>query len=383
MAKVLVTESYLADIGNAIRNKNGSTESYTPGQMAEAIINIPTGGGANTEDALLTGTYAGPYSNDRVTALNSSVFANQKYITTISLPAVKSISSSSSFRPFDGSSVTELDLPELTRINNYAFAGATKLVSISAPKLTRLEYGALGPATLKNVNMPNLTYLGDYSFSGSGFTTINLPLVVEMGQRVFENCKSLRTISLPSLTTVESYDADNSSLNGYQFSGCTSLTTADMPLVERISSDMFYNCSALTSVSAPSASFISRYGFYGCTALTKIDSTMFPAITSISRSAFYGCSKLQTVEFNQYVSMSEATVFKNCTSLMTVICRSGCAIGSTTFESTPLRGNGGYVYVPRSNVNTLTYADSSLSVRALEDYTVDGTTTGTLDPNKI
>ena len=43
MAKVLVTESNLASIANAIRGKNGTQNTYKPGQMAEAITNIPTG----------------------------------------------------------------------------------------------------------------------------------------------------------------------------------------------------------------------------------------------------------------------------------------------------------------------------------------------------
>lgn len=45
MSKVLVTESYLEDIADAIRSKNGSSDTYTPGQMAGAIEDIPTGGG--------------------------------------------------------------------------------------------------------------------------------------------------------------------------------------------------------------------------------------------------------------------------------------------------------------------------------------------------
>jgi len=43
MSKVLVTESSLARIAAAIRAKNGSSDTYKPGQMAEAIAEIPTG----------------------------------------------------------------------------------------------------------------------------------------------------------------------------------------------------------------------------------------------------------------------------------------------------------------------------------------------------
>lgn len=47
MAKVLITEANLSDIADAIRTKNGqSSATYTPAQMAPAILAIPTGGGA-------------------------------------------------------------------------------------------------------------------------------------------------------------------------------------------------------------------------------------------------------------------------------------------------------------------------------------------------
>ena len=43
MGQVLVTESNLQNIANAIREKNGSSDTYTPAEMSSAISNIPTG----------------------------------------------------------------------------------------------------------------------------------------------------------------------------------------------------------------------------------------------------------------------------------------------------------------------------------------------------
>ena len=43
MSKVLVTESYLSQIANAIRSKLGGSTQYRPGDMANAIESIPTG----------------------------------------------------------------------------------------------------------------------------------------------------------------------------------------------------------------------------------------------------------------------------------------------------------------------------------------------------
>lgn len=44
MSKVMVNESSLSSIGEAIRGKNGTTNTYKPSEMAAAISNITTGG---------------------------------------------------------------------------------------------------------------------------------------------------------------------------------------------------------------------------------------------------------------------------------------------------------------------------------------------------
>lgn len=44
MSKVLVTEGHLEAIADAIRAKNGSYDTYSPGEMAAAIRAIPTSG---------------------------------------------------------------------------------------------------------------------------------------------------------------------------------------------------------------------------------------------------------------------------------------------------------------------------------------------------
>ena len=54
MGNVLVQESSLQAIANAIRAQNGSQDTYTPAQMAPAIMDIPSGGGS--EAVLITKT---------------------------------------------------------------------------------------------------------------------------------------------------------------------------------------------------------------------------------------------------------------------------------------------------------------------------------------
>lgn len=45
MANVLVERQSLQNIADAIRDKNGSSDTYTPSEMSQAILDIPTGGG--------------------------------------------------------------------------------------------------------------------------------------------------------------------------------------------------------------------------------------------------------------------------------------------------------------------------------------------------
>lgn len=56
MSKVLVTEDYLQDIADAIREKVGDSATYTPAQMGDAIRNIPSGGGGG-DAQVSTGTF--------------------------------------------------------------------------------------------------------------------------------------------------------------------------------------------------------------------------------------------------------------------------------------------------------------------------------------
>ena len=62
MAQVLVTKSYLSDIADAIRGKNGSSDTYNPSEMASAITNLPGGAtvlkrGVLRPDATLVTSY--------------------------------------------------------------------------------------------------------------------------------------------------------------------------------------------------------------------------------------------------------------------------------------------------------------------------------------
>lgn len=51
MANVILNDTHLVNIANAIREKNGSEDTYTPGAMADAIAAIEVGGGEGFKTA--------------------------------------------------------------------------------------------------------------------------------------------------------------------------------------------------------------------------------------------------------------------------------------------------------------------------------------------
>ena len=66
MAKVLISDQYLGDIANAIRNKNGSQNTYTPAQMASAITAISGGSAPNLQNKTIT-----PSANQQIITADS------------------------------------------------------------------------------------------------------------------------------------------------------------------------------------------------------------------------------------------------------------------------------------------------------------------------
>ena len=104
--------------------------------------------------------------------------------------------------------------------------------------------------------------------------------------------------------------------------------------------------------------------------------------------SFARCYALTTIDL-YCLTHAGSNTFHNCHSLQIIILRGDavCYLKDRVFYDTPIASGTGYIYVPRALIedykvatNWSVYADQ---FRALEDYTVDGTTTGELDWDKI
>lgn len=177
------------------------------------------------------------------------------------------------------------------------------------------------------------------------------------------------------------------------FRDCTSITSVSFPNATVIQGGVFRNCTNLTGLNLRSLTTI-REGntFTGVKAsLIFPELTTYPEMNGING---YGGAM---IDLGAKIGNINSYMFSGGSNLVTLVLRKAtiAALSSVNaFNSTKYATNGAggaYVYVPRDLISTYQsatnwatlYAAHSDMFRALEDYTVDGTTTGDFDESKL
>lgn len=230
-----------------------------------------------------------------------------------------------------------------TRMTQLIEGTLTELYDADATKVGR--YALSANKTFTKISLPNAGYIDQYAFnSAEKVTEINLPKAYYLGLYALSSMKSLVNLELPSLKS------------SYQSSirGCTVLKTVKLPVLLETPNYLFSNCEALEVAD-------------------------FGSIISIGGNPFQGNYSLKAIIIR--------TTSQICNNWGTI----GSALyhfdGKVNANYNPNGLKDGYIYVPRALIedykvatNWTVYADQ---FRALEDYTVDGTTTGEMDWDKI
>ena len=175
MSKVLVTESYLTDISNAIRSKNGGSTKYKPSEMAAAIKNIKTQDNTAV-NSIIDRTISGDYTNNEATSVGKYAFTFCFNLKTVTMT-------------------------NATDINSNAFYGCTGLISANFPNVKTVYSSAFNSSGLTSITFNNLVTLGsnsDYSgiFENTPMTSISIPSTIKtIGLYAF-SYSSIKTITV-------------------------------------------------------------------------------------------------------------------------------------------------------------------------------------------
>ena len=195
MANVIINDTNLTNIADAIREKNGTTETYKPNQMAAAILAITTGGGDSgiPEEAFhLTGTFQQRFYNsawdwfielygDRVTTSLVSGLYFCFYASKVkSIPfEINLVGSANMSEAFHFCS----NLEQVPHINLSQFTP----VSWENPNFANMFTECLSVRSLENVfNAEELNFLAEIKVTNA-YSAPNY-------NQVFSTCHSLRKV---------------------------------------------------------------------------------------------------------------------------------------------------------------------------------------------
>ena len=140
-------------------------------------------------------------------------------------------------------------------------------------------------------------------------------------------------VTIPESVTYSGSTYSVTSIGGYAFSECFSLTSVVIPnSVTTIGECAFYRCSSLTSVEIPnSVTSIGAGAFSFCSSLTSVK--IPNSVTSIRSSAFEYCSRLTSVVIPNSVTSIGVWAFAYCYGLTSVeIPNSVTSIGAEAFD---------------------------------------------------
>lgn len=298
-------------------------------------------------------------------------------------------------------SVTEYRDDVVTRIGTNAFNGCTKLQTVDCPSVTyiegnpfancnSIEYVGLdgigaystqlfssASRKLKEIRLSSATHFAASFSRYSALESVIVPKARQVYKNAFQNCSSLKNVDFSAAESV----------GEYAFQNCAKLTECDFPELTTIGQYGFAGCTSLTNINLPKVSNINGLGLAGCSVLTKV---VFPSVTTLGICIFQNCPAIETADFHKPVSFGSA-VFDGCAKFKQLILRGDTLSSlsdSQVLANTPISNKAdGYIYVPRALIDSYkaatNWSNHATQFRALEDYTVDGTTTGELDPTKI
>ena len=325
MSLIITDNKHYSDIADAIRTKLSTVITYTPEEMASAIMTISGGGIQPTGSVSITsnGTYDVTSYADAIVDVHPE---HENYILKYtSANALTSFTDLSSTTIVYGafaytSSLTTVSFPECTTINAYAFAYCYKLHNLSFPKLKTIntyafQYCSSLTFPINSVTFPALTgTLNGYAFRGcQHLTGVDHSGITSLGAQTFSACSRILTVNLPNVT----------SIGAGAFSYLTTCSQYSLPKLTYVASNAFTSNWKLTSITLPAVTTISAYAFRYCSSLMSIYLTG-STVPTLNASAFLNMPvavSVNNVYASIYVPSSLVDTYKAATNWKTYSAR--------------------------------------------------------------
>ena len=246
---------------------------------------------------------------DSVTSIGDYAFYGCESLTSVVIPDSVTCIGNCAF--WKCSSLASVTIPDsVTSIGDGAFYNCTSLTSVTIPgSVTSIDKDAFCFCrSLTSVTIPDsVTSIGSSAFYGcTSLTSVTIPDgVTSIGEFAFDHCTSLTSVAIPNSVT---------SIGRGAFSNCAALTgiwvTEGNSHYSSDASGVLFSKDKTTLVQCPgtlaacmipdSVTSIVGYAFAGCTSLTNV--TIPDSVTSIGYDAFSYCKSLTDV----YYAGSEA-----------------------------------------------------------------------------
>lgn len=315
MSNVLVRESSLQSIADAIRAKNGTQDTYKPDEMADAIEAISGGG--------ITPTGTININQNGTHDVTSYASANVN-VPTGSTPVINPLSVTEN-GTYTAPSGVDGYSPITVNVPQGVTPTGTKQISITENGTTTEDVSNYANAEIE-VNV-----------SGGGGTDLSGAVLDGSISGAYENS---------DITTLRTHALD----------ACSSLTSVSFPNVISVGANALYNCKNVTSVNFPKLK--GGGALYAFAGMEKLTSVSLPSMTStLANFMFNNCKLLKTADIGVGCLSLGGQTFAGCTVLDTVILRRTAGVVScnnNTFNNTTFAsgGTGGTVYVPSALIES-------------------------------
>lgn len=217
MANVIINDTNLTNIANAIREKNGTSETYKPNQMAAAILAIQGGGGGDTEWPTELSVYLGSFNMNQqldtiLTLLPPMTLIHNPYAVSSNQSNVSDVINNSRLEDLSkftfivsGSIVSNINnwfykCNNLKKLPDIRLYSPQRFTGVSGFFYEDYSLNEIDKYIFRNKNTDGTLY-DDNSFIFSTSSTINL-------REVFYRCATLRELPyFPAQMPISNFSA--------------------------------------------------------------------------------------------------------------------------------------------------------------------------------